>query len=395
MRPEALSKEAQAMAPSLLLRGAPFTGRTLFALHLASVYLKQSVPEAISSGEVLVLGGDMCLGAEAALSRFEALQSGDYDSLKDDATDIIESLKSRLSLCISMASPHILVGSSAKNKRLIASARSLAELREEISYPMAKRAGQSLIKNIRKELDTLATAGSLGIDQIRAAEEWVRTTPGGEAKILVIRSLEQLSESASNSLLKLLEEPPRYARIICTTTERSAILPTLLSRLHVVYMPRLSAAQEQGYLKAYHPGSQAHSLLDAWYELGGVDVGAIADHVERFVSYIAPELSMSRAELADSSARADGSERNAGDGTDSARSANFRPKSAMELSAWLGAMSKAFVRLASEKEQPLPPALFKEAMDILRETTRRLQLNISVPSAYEWTIAALRSLPWK
>jgi len=56
-------------------------------------------------------------------------------------------------------------------------------------------------------------------------------------RVFVIREAEGLSrgsESAANSILKTLEEPPAYAHFILTATSLSTLLPTIISRCQVV-----------------------------------------------------------------------------------------------------------------------------------------------------------------
>ena len=50
------------------------------------------------------------------------------------------------------------------------------------------------------------------------------------SKVVIIRRAERLNRDAADALLKLLEEPPDYARFILTTTSASSLLPTIRSR---------------------------------------------------------------------------------------------------------------------------------------------------------------------
>ena len=50
-------------------------------------------------------------------------------------------------------------------------------------------------------------------------------------KIYILPAAESLNPASQNALLKTLEEPPSYGLIILTTTNRNALLPTVLSRL--------------------------------------------------------------------------------------------------------------------------------------------------------------------
>ncbi len=61
--------------------------------------------------------------------------------------------------------------------------------------------------------------------------EFFRTAPlGARMKVAIIESAERLREEATNSLLKTLEEPPPYGRIILVTESPAMLAPTLVSR---------------------------------------------------------------------------------------------------------------------------------------------------------------------
>lgn len=71
----------------------------------------------------------------------------------------------------------------------------------------------------------------ISIEQIRGAQERMATSSLlNSYKVLIIESAHELSESASNALLKLLEEPHRKTIIILTSPDASLLLPTIVSR---------------------------------------------------------------------------------------------------------------------------------------------------------------------
>jgi DNA polymerase-3 subunit delta' len=76
----------------------------------------------------------------------------------------------------------------------------------------------------------------------------------GDAELLVPQ---EASQEAANALLKLLEEPPGAARVILTSSEPGALLPTVRSRTVPLRLGRLS------------DGEVAHFLE----QLAGVDAG--------------------------------------------------------------------------------------------------------------------------
>ena len=60
-----------------------------------------------------------------------------------------------------------------------------------------------------------------------------------KCRVFLIHHLECVEEGA-NALLKVFEETPNYMRFICTTSKKESILPTLLSRMHMVAFNPLS-----------------------------------------------------------------------------------------------------------------------------------------------------------
>lgn len=71
---------------------------------------------------------------------------------------------------------------------------------------------------------------------------WLSTYPRYKAKVAVIDGAHLLGEAAANALLKVLEEPPAYARLILIAPSREVVLPTLVSRsLEVGFGPVLQA----------------------------------------------------------------------------------------------------------------------------------------------------------
>ncbi|MGB9848040.1 MAG: hypothetical protein ACPLKV_02450 [Minisyncoccia bacterium] len=60
-----------------------------------------------------------------------------------------------------------------------------------------------------------------------------------EKKVLIIKTAEDLSIEAQNSLLKLTEEPPLKTTIFLISKDENNVLPTLLSRLRIIKIPLL------------------------------------------------------------------------------------------------------------------------------------------------------------
>ena len=74
-----------------------------------------------------------------------------------------------------------------------------------------------------------------GIDQIRLLKKFLSNKPySSNNKIIIITQAENLLLEAQNALLKTLEEPGPDNYLILTTSKPSSLLPTVLSRCHLI-----------------------------------------------------------------------------------------------------------------------------------------------------------------
>lgn len=62
----------------------------------------------------------------------------------------------------------------------------------------------------------------------------------GERRVFVVEAAEAMAEESQNALLKTLEEPPAFAHLILITTEPEALLETVRSRCREVRFARLA-----------------------------------------------------------------------------------------------------------------------------------------------------------
>ena len=84
-------------------------------------------------------------------------------------------------------------------------------------------------------------ASNTGVDDIRSLREKVNYAPNqARYKVYIIDEFHMLSSSASNALLKTLEEPPPHIIFILATTEVHKILPTIMSRCQRFDFHRIS-----------------------------------------------------------------------------------------------------------------------------------------------------------
>ncbi|MBN2443290.1 MAG: hypothetical protein JXJ04_18155 [Spirochaetales bacterium] len=90
---------------------------------------------------------------------------------------------------------------------------------------------------------------NIPIDHIRKAIYWVHLSTSQKNKIIIIEQADKMLDSSRNSLLKLLEEPPKNVFIILLTTRRGAIIQTILSRLRPYHFAERSREEIKKILK--------------------------------------------------------------------------------------------------------------------------------------------------
>ena len=84
----------------------------------------------------------------------------------------------------------------------------------------------------------------ISINQIREIKGTIYQKPvASKYKMIIIKNAEKLTTQAQNSLLKIFEEPPVHAIIILEATDKSNLLPTIVSRAIVI---RTSAKSDTG-----------------------------------------------------------------------------------------------------------------------------------------------------
>ena len=87
-----------------------------------------------------------------------------------------------------------------------------------------------------------------GIDDARRLSTLVSRKAFGARKVFFVTP-ERLTLEAQNALLKTLEEPTPDTHILITLRERELLIPTLLSRMQVIEVGKLSEEKEEGPIK--------------------------------------------------------------------------------------------------------------------------------------------------
>jgi len=100
-------------------------------------------------------------------------------------------------------------------------------------------------------------ASNRGIDQVRELREMVRYAPASSRyKVVILDEAHQLTDEASNALLKTLEEPPERVVFILATTRAEDLVETIKSRAQLFQFRSLAfqeiASEIEKIAKAEH-----------------------------------------------------------------------------------------------------------------------------------------------
>ena len=93
-------------------------------------------------------------------------------------------------------------------------------------------------------------ASNRGIDQIRELREMVRYAPASaRCKVVILDEAHQLTDEASNALLKTLEEPPERVIFILATTQPEDLVDTIKSRAQLFQFRSLTFQEIAGQIE--------------------------------------------------------------------------------------------------------------------------------------------------
>lgn len=139
---------------------------------------------------------------------------------------------------------HIIVGEDGIGKSIIAFETALRILNKTIRKQYADIMEFKLPQNKK----------SIGVEQIRdIIEETNRKPYEGDKKVIIIHSVDSMTEAAQNAFLKTLEEPPKgvYIMLLCESIE--SILETIKSRCQIYKLNRLNDEEMKEYISVHFP----------------------------------------------------------------------------------------------------------------------------------------------
>ena len=114
-----------------------------------------------------------------------------------------------------------------------------------------------------QKLESSFLYSSLPVAQVRKLSAWTRLTTSNQGKkTIIIENADKMQESVRNALLKILEEPPEDCMFILTTSNRGAVMPTILSRVRTYnFYQRTVPQQEEVIKRVFHDDDKNFSNI--------------------------------------------------------------------------------------------------------------------------------------
>ena len=137
-------------------------------------------------------------------------------------------------------------------------------------------------------------ASNRGIDQIRELREMVRYAPASSRyKIVILDEAHQLTDEASNALLKTLEEPPERVVFILATTRAEDLVETIKSRAQLFQFRSLTFKEIAGEIERIAKAENLKIESGAVGVLARAADGSLRDGLsllEQAISYSGDEI---------------------------------------------------------------------------------------------------------
>ncbi len=122
------------------------------------------------------------------------------------------------------------------------------------SHPDVRIISNQLYDSSKKSTDIL-------VDTVRNMKNEIYIKPySAERKVYIVPCADTMNVYAQNSLLKVLEEPPRYCTIILIAENSDMFLPTILSRTVTLHFGELSSDEVCEYIHRLYPELDMNSV---------------------------------------------------------------------------------------------------------------------------------------
>jgi DNA polymerase-3 subunit gamma/tau len=147
-------------------------------------------------------------------------------------------------------------GEENKLKPALSALESLQDDLESL-YPVRELPDGSAFEKLCQRLEDSAKTlikilpnAGIPIHQVRHLSTWARSSSAGRRQFVILENADRMQESARNALLKILEEPPALTHFFLLTSQKGAILPTILSRVRPLATAERTTEEQQKVLQA-------------------------------------------------------------------------------------------------------------------------------------------------
>jgi len=159
---------------------------------------------------------------------------------------------------------------------------------------------QAITEGRALDIIEIDAASNTGVDNIRDLRERANYAPSeARHKVYIIDEVHMLSTSASNALLKTLEEPPPHVIFILATTEAHKVLPTIMSRCQHFDFRRISRTDIVTKLTRICEKEGIHMEAEALHLIAKSATGSLRDAenlLEQLTTYYGTDVGLQQAQ---------------------------------------------------------------------------------------------------
>ena len=180
---------------------------------------------------------------------------------------LIESVR----LTLMQYHPALSVSASSTSSQYFSLAGEIDEvlLRAEDNRDHSDKEINEIVKSVERCLDPRflycgkKNPSAVSIDQIRAVQEYFSQL--GEEKVVVFENVEDATDGAKNSLLKMLEEPEEKSHMILLSSNPQKLLETILSRVRKFQFPPLGEKKTATLIKEKFGVWEEYPSFDSFF----------------------------------------------------------------------------------------------------------------------------------
>ncbi|MBN2653179.1 MAG: hypothetical protein JXR63_12440 [Spirochaetales bacterium] len=246
-----LSSEIQNenLPSSILFSGPKFSGKLSLSLELARVLsCKEGAKWNCSctsclEHRFLQNPNLLCLGDGEFLSEiYAASQTFKMNSDKASMFLFVRAIRKLLL----RFSPVLWETQSAKLSKNLSKFEKIDELLDTLKEDASSQEKEKVVDKIIKvavDLESSLPNSGISVDQVRSVKNWLYTSNSNNVRVVIFENADTMNSSVRNALLKVLEEPPHNTYLILLTSNKSAIMPTILSRVRSYSLPPRDLSQ--------------------------------------------------------------------------------------------------------------------------------------------------------